>query len=530
MTRPVLAVRDLVISKGSRRLVDGVSFTIERGETLGLIGESGSGKSLTALAMMDLLPPELCCDEGSSIEIDGAALPRHDARAMRALRGRKLAMMFQDPMACLNPFMRIGAQICEMLQVRSMARSGRDQRIAELLQEVELPTACAGRFPHELSGGQQQRVMIAMALAGEPDLVIADEPTSALDATIQAEIVALLARLQRDRGMALLIISHDLAVAGALAHQLVVMHRGQIVEAGPTRRVLDAPQHPYTARLLAARRTLTGWRNSRTCDGTKIVAEAHELALDYPARTLFGQPFRAVEGVTFQLARGRTLGLIGESGSGKSTLASAVAGLRPPVRGQLSILGQTLAQRGASLPRRLRRRCQMVMQNPYGALNPRLRIAEAMAEPLLLGGEPVRSHPARIGAALEDVGLDASAATRYPHQLSGGQRQRVCIARALLCEPQLLICDEVVSALDATVQMQILTLLRSLQDRLNFAMLFIGHDLDTVRWISDEVMVLHKGRVVDHCPAAELDATKDRHQYTRQLLRASLAPIGPLTG
>lgn len=524
MTRPALSVRDLVIAKGARRLVDGVSFTIEQGQTLGLIGESGSGKSLTALAMMGLLPPGLSCDAGSSIEIDGAALPRHDARAMRALRGRKVAMVFQDPMACLNPFMRVGAQIDEMLQVRGLPRSGWGQRTADLLQEVELPAAFAHRFPHELSGGQQQRVMLAMALAGEPDLVIADEPTSALDTTVQAEIVALLGNVQRRRGMALLIITHDLGVAGALAHHLVVMHRGRIVEAGPARVLLEAPQHPYTARLVAARRTLMEEQRNRAPGGEAVV-EAHDVAVDYPARGLFGQPFRAVEGVSFRLARGRTLGLIGESGSGKSTLASAVVGLRPPARGRLGVLGHMLTPAGAPLPRAFRRRCQMVLQNPYGALNPRLSIADAMAEPLMLGGVPVHAHAGRIRAALEDVGLDATAAGRYPHQLSGGQRQRVCIARALLCEPELLVCDEVVSALDAAVQVQVLTLLRNLQDTRGFAMLFIGHDLDMVRWISDDVMILRKGRVVDRCSAAELSATEDRDPYTRRLLTAGLAPI-----
>jgi peptide/nickel transport system ATP-binding protein len=527
MSAPVLALRNLVIANGARRLVDGVSLTLERGRTLGIIGESGSGKSLTALAIIDLLPEGLAIDPASTIEIDGVALPRRDERAMRALRGSKVAIVFQDPMACLNPFMRIGAQIDEVLAKLGQARSLRVRRIEDLLREVDLPdpAALARRYPHELSGGQQQRVMIAMALAGEPDLLIADEPTSALDASVQAEIVALLAAVQRRRQLAMLIITHDLTVAGALAHDLAVMQRGQIVETGPAAAILDAPKHPYTARLVAARSTLLIAASNVRDNAPAPLVEVEGATIDYAGRGLFARPFRAVHDASFRLPPSRTLGIIGESGSGKSTLAMAVAGLRPLAQGSIRLLGQELTSSSRTVPRALRRRCQVVFQNPYGALNPRLAVARALAEPLDLAGVPAREHDGRIAVALQDVGLEAEHGARYPHQLSGGQRQRVCIARALICEPDVLICDEVVSALDMTVQVQILQLLRRLQAERGFAMLFIGHDIEVVRWIADDVLIMNKGRVVDSCPANELTATPARDAYTQHLLSARLKPL-----
>ncbi|MDF2999013.1 MAG: transporter ATP-binding protein [Xanthobacteraceae bacterium] len=527
MNPPALAVRNLVVSKGTRRLVDGISLTLARGRTLGIIGESGSGKSLTALAVTGLLPEGLTVDPAGAIEIDGAALPSRDARALRALRGGKIAMVFQDPMACLNPFMSVGAQIDEVLAKCERARAVRGRRIEELLGEVGLPdpAALARRYPHELSGGQQQRVMLAMALAGQPDILIADEPTSALDASVQADIVALLAELQRRRQLAMLIITHDLAVAGALAHDLCVMHRGQIVEAGPAKTILESPQHPYTSRLVAARRTLDAAEPASGAHTLPPLVEVQDLAVDYAGRGLFAKSFRAVHDASFSLSPGRTLGLLGESGSGKSTVAAAVAGLRPLARGRIRLLGHELTPQSHAVPRTLRRRCQIVFQNPYGALNPRLSIARALAEPLALAGIAPREHAARIAAALQEVGLEPEHRERFPHQLSGGQRQRVCIARALLCEPEVLICDEVVSALDMTVQVQILQLLQKLQNERGFAMLFIGHDIDMVRWISDEVLVMRHGHVVDRCLARDLATTPARDAYTRHLLAARLTPL-----
>ncbi|MCS0502707.1 dipeptide ABC transporter ATP-binding protein [Ancylobacter mangrovi] len=523
---PLLSLRNLVIAKAGRRLVDGVSLEIAAGRTLAVIGESGSGKSLTALTLLGLLPEGLDIDEATRIAVDGREIGPRDERDWRALRGRRIAMVFQDPMACLNPFMRVGEQIDEALRRAGVAsRTERRQRMAERLAEVELPApdTLARRYPHELSGGQQQRVMIAMALAGAPDLLIADEPTSALDASVQAEIVALLARLQARRGLALLIITHDLSVAGALAHEVVVMQRGRIVEAGPAAEVLVRPRDPYTARLVGARRRLDEVAPHRP-DAGRAIVEAEGLCVDYAARRLFGAPHRAVHEAALSLVPGRTVGLLGESGSGKSTLAAALAGLRPLSAGQVRLLGHEVVPGGRPLPRALRRQCQMVFQNPYGALNPRLTIGRALAEPLALMGVPAREREARIALALKEVGLEHEHAARFPHQLSGGQRQRACIARALLCEPRVLICDEVISALDMSVKVQILDLLRRLQQERGFAMLFVGHDIEAVRWIADEVLVMNRGRIVERCAADALDEAHVRDPYTRRLLASRLLP------
>jgi peptide/nickel transport system ATP-binding protein len=524
MTAPLLSLRNLVISVGGRRLVDGVSLDIEAGRTLAIIGESGSGKSLTALSLLGLLPDELVIDPATRLTVEGRPLAPRDERGWRALRGRRIAMVFQDPMACLNPFMRVGAQIDETLRHAGVAAKGeRRARIEARLAEVELPdpAALARRYPHELSGGQQQRVMIAMALAGEPDILIADEPTSALDASVQAEIVALLARLQASRKLALLIITHDLAVAGALGHTIAVMQHGRIVEDGPAAQIIAQPRHPYTARLTSAGRLFADVAAS-PIPLRHVVATAENVSVDYAARRLFGTAFRAVHDVSLSLVAGRTLGLLGESGSGKSTLAATLAGLHAPSTGRIRLLGHVIKPGGKPLPNALRRRCQMVFQNPYGALNPRLTIGRALAEPLALAGVPAPAREERIANGLREVGLDAEHAARYPHQLSGGQRQRACIARALLCDPEVLICDEVISALDMTVKVQILDLLRRLQTERGFAMLFVGHDIEAVRWISDEVLVMHRGRVVESCRSEELDLVQVRDPYTRRLLSTRL--------
>ncbi|MGA0560929.1 dipeptide ABC transporter ATP-binding protein [Ancylobacter sp. VNQ12] len=523
MTETLLCLHNLVVSAAGRRLVDGVSLDLEAGRTLAIIGESGSGKSLTALSLLGLLPEELVIDPTTRIAVEGRPLAPRDERAWRALRGRRIAMVFQDPMACLNPFMRVGTQIDEALQRAGVASPAeRRKRIEARLAEVELPdpAVLARRYPHQLSGGQQQRVMIAMALAGEPDILIADEPTSALDASVQADIVALLARLQAKRRLALLIITHDLAVAGTLGHTIAVMQHGRIVETGPVAEVIGRPRHPYTAHLVSA--------GSRFADvpaptlPRHVVAAAEGVCIDYAARRLFGASFRAVHGASLSLQAGRTVGLLGESGSGKSTLAAALAGLRPLAGGNVRLLGHVIEPGGRPLPNALRRRCQMVFQNPYGALNPRLTLGRALAEPLALAGVPGAERATRIADGLTEVGLSADHAARYPHQLSGGQRQRACIARALLCDPEVLICDEVISALDMTVKVQILELLKRLQAERGFAMLFVGHDIEAVRWISDEVLVMHQGRIVESCRSEELDLVQVRDPYTRRLLSARL--------
>jgi len=506
MTAPLVSLRNLVVTMAGRRLVDGVSLDLEAGRTLALIGESGSGKSLTALSLIGLLPDGLAVDPMTHIAVDGRALAPRDERGWRALRGGRIAMVFQDPMACLNPFMRVGEQIDEALIRAGIAsRAERQRRIEARLAEVELPdpAALARRYPHQLSGGQQQRVMIAMALAGEPDILIADEPTSALDASVQAELVSLLARLQASRRLALLIITHDLAVAGALGHDIAVMQRGRIVETGPAAQIIARPRDPYTVRLIGARRRLAEVAAPQSVERA-VAVEAESVSVDYATGRLFGAPFRAVHGASLRIEAGRTLGLLGESGSGKSTLAAVLAGLRPPSAGRIRLLGHAIEPGGRPLPAALRRRCQMVFQNPYGALNPRLTIGRALAEPLALAGVPAPAQAARIASALREVGLEAEHAARYPHQLSGGQRQRACIARALLCDPQVLICDEVISALDMTVQAQVLMLLRRLVDERGLAMLFISHDLAAVAQLAARVAVMARGRIVEEGPVAEV--------------------------
>ncbi|NVO13090.1 MAG: ABC transporter ATP-binding protein [Rhodoplanes sp.] len=518
---PLLVVRDLSVLAPHGALVRDVAFEVAHGRTLALVGESGSGKSLTALATMGLLPPGLEVGPGTRATFEGAPLALGDEPAMRALRGRRIAMVFQDPMSCLNPFLRIGAQIAEALQRAGLrGATARRQRTLALLGEVELADpAYARRYPHELSGGQQQRVMIAMALAGSPDLLVADEPTSALDTSVQAEVTRLLLRLQDSRGMAMLFITHDLALARTLADEIAVMRTGEIVEAGPAARVLSAPRLAYTERLVSARRILLSAPATERPGSDEPVLAVEGLAVDYPGKGLFGKPLRALAGASFTLARGRTLGLLGESGSGKSTLAAAIVGLRRPAEGRIRLPGCTLTAERPTIPQALRRRCQLVFQNPAGALNPRLTIERLAGEPMRLAGMSRAESRDRVADAIAAVGLDPALLGRYPHQISGGQRQRVCIARALLCEPDLLVCDEAVSALDATVQVQILMLLRRLQQERGFAMLFVGHDPDVVGWIADEVLVMHRGRIVDRCAARDLGAD-DRHEHTRCLLAA----------
>ncbi|QCI68338.1 dipeptide ABC transporter ATP-binding protein [Phreatobacter stygius] len=528
MSTPVLEVRDLVIRSAARVVVDRLSFTLHAGRTLALIGESGSGKSSTAAAIMGLLPAGLSIAPGSHVALDGATLQPDDEAAMRPLRGRAMAMVFQDPMSCLNPTMAVGGQIDEALRRSgSAAASARRVRAAALLEAVELtnPGAVLRRYPHELSGGQQQRVMLAMALAAEPKLLIADEPTSALDASVQADILALLERLQAKFGMAMLFITHDLGAAARLAHDVIVLQAGSAVEQGPARRVLERPDHPYARSLVSVRRMLATPPAPDPID-RPLVLSVDDLRFDYPARRLFDRRFRALDGVSLTLAAGKTLGILGESGSGKSTLAGLVAGLVQGASGDIRLFGTSLAAHGFRMPPALRPRCQIVFQNPYGALNPRLTVEAAMREPLqLLRIGSAAEHRTSIIETLEAVGLGAEHLGCYPHQLSGGQRQRICIARALLSKPDLLVCDEIVSALDATIQVQVLTTLKRLQQERGFAMLFIGHDIEVVRWVADDIAVMHLGRVVDHGPAARV-VSQPSGAYARHLM-ASVASGKP---
>lgn len=518
--RPILDIADLDITIAGRRVVRDLSLTIAPGETLALIGESGSGKSMTAAAIMGLLPPGAQIGERARLRFDGELLAPQDEAAMRPLRGLAMSMVFQDPMSCLNPFMTVAGQVDEALRrLGGEAAAPRRARLLELLSMVELddPEMIARRYPHELSGGQQQRMMLAMALAARPRLLIADEPTSALDATVQAEILALLKSLQRSHGNALLFITHDLTAAAELAHRIVVMQAGRVVERGPTATILRDPCEDYTRRLVSTRRLLASPPlGSPPKPDAQPVLQIVELVHDYPAKRLFSRPFRSLHGVSLSIAPGETLGVLGESGSGKSTMARLAIGLARPTTGSVRLFGTEIA--GLSrLDRSLRRRCQVIFQNPYGALNPRLTIEAAMREPLELLGLSDAGDRARITAALEDVRLGPEHLSRYPHQLSGGQRQRVCIARALLSEPELLICDEVVSALDATVQMQVVAMLKALQARRGFAMMFVGHDIEIVRWVSDRIAVMHRGRIVEEGPAMAI-VEAPREPYTQKLM------------
>jgi peptide/nickel transport system ATP-binding protein len=519
----LLEISGLSIAFGGRAVVEDVALSLPRGRTLGLVGESGSGKSLTALAVMGLLPEAARLDPRARIVFDGSDIAGLPERAMRGVRGRRIGIVFQDPMACLNPFMPVGRQIAEAARAHlGLSAEAARARARALLEEVGLPEPDRrlGAYPHELSGGQQQRVMLASALAADPDLLIADEATTALDATIQHEILKLLRGLQARREMAMLFISHDLGVVAAMADETAVMRNGRIVESGPTRDVLMRPRESYTRALIDARRRLSAAPGPSSAAGAPVVG-ARNLRIAYRRRLGLGPPCVAVEAASFGLERGRTLGLVGESGSGKSSIARALVSLVRPVSGELRILGQSLSETGWRAPRSLRGRRQIVFQNPLGALNPRMTVERLLLEPLdsAAGAGAARR---RLVALLEEVGLCERHLARYPHELSGGQRQRVCIARALLSDPELLICDEVVSSLDVTTQAQVVALLARLQAERGFAMLFIAHDLEVVGALAHDVAVMRGGRIVEHGPARAV-LTVPQDAYAASLVAAMRA-------
>ena len=527
---PLVRVRDLAVDFASGgetvRAVSGVSFDIGRGETVALVGESGSGKSVTALSILQLLPYPVASHPSGSIEVDGVDTVRASGRVLRRLRGNRVSMIFQEPMTSLNPLHTIGRQVAEALTLhRGLSRHRARARARELLEMVALG-ATARRldaFPHELSGGQRQRVMIAMALACEPDLLIADEPTTALDVTVQAQILALLAGLQRRLGMALLLITHDLAIVRRIADRVCVMRGGAIVEEGPADRIFQAPAHAYTRALLAAEPAGAplpddgaGADEALACDDLKV----HFPIKAGVIRRTVGH-VKAVDGVTLSLRPGRTVGVVGESGSGKTTLALALLRLVAST-GPILFEGRPIQGLTFRRMRPLRRRMQIVFQDPFGSLSPRMTVRQIVEEGLKVHGF-ARAAGARdpVGEALEEVGLEPAMRNRYPHEFSGGQRQRIAIARALVLKPRLLVLDEPTSALDMSVQAQIVDLLRVLQARHRLAYLFISHDLKVVRALCHEVIVLREGRVVEHGSARALFASP-RTDYTRALLAAAL--------
>ena len=534
--RPLVELDNLTVDyptrRGPVRAVDGISLTVERGSVLGIVGESGSGKSTVGYALMGLTQASNAAVAGTLRfqDTDLLALP---ARDWRRLRGARMSMVFQDAMSTLNPVMRVGDQIAEVFRWHCPDMPGRERsaRALDLLERVGIQEA--GRrmkaYPHELSGGMRQRAVIAAAIALEPALIIADEPTTALDVTVQAQILALLRDLIREKQTALIFISHDLGVVSDVCERVAVMQDGRIVEHGPTAAILQAPTHPYTRRLLDARpRFGRGHAAAAQPGGSatsgKPLLEIRDLTVEFPLPAgPFEKPrrIRAVDGVTFTLHEGEAFGLVGESGSGKSTIGRVVARLLTPTSGTLAFAGEDwLALRGAALDRR-RRAVQMVFQSPYASLDPRWRIVNILGEPLrsyrvLLDRAGIHRRAAEL---METVGLDPAWLERYPHQFSGGQRQRIAIARALALEPRLLIADEPVSALDVSSQDQILKLLRTIRAETGLAMLFISHDLSVIDHLCETVAVLEKGKLVD------IGSTRDvfrhsKNRYTRALIDA----------
>ncbi|MBL6081541.1 ABC transporter ATP-binding protein [Belnapia sp. T18] len=524
MSAPLLAVEDLTLAFGPRPVVRNLSFTLRRGETLALVGESGSGKSLSALSTLRLLPPAARILSGR-ITLDGTDVLAADERALQRLRGGVAGMVFQEPMTSLNPLHGIGRQVGEAVTLhRPLAGAALRARVLELLRIAGLPRAeeRIAAYPHQLSGGQRQRVMIAAALANDPKLLIADEPTTALDVTIQAQILQLLADLKARLGMAMLLITHDLAIVRRHADRVVVMRDGEAVEQDVAAALFAAPQHPYTRMLLA---TQPHGRPAPIAAGAPLVAEAEAVRVHFPIRRglLRRQvgAVKAVDGVSLAVREGETLGLVGESGSGKTTLGLALLRLEGS-QGAIRFEGQDIQPLSRRALRPLRRRMQIVFQDPYGSLSPRLSAGEIVGEGLEVH-EPGLARAAREAAvadALEEVGLDPAMSGRYPHEFSGGQRQRIAIARALVLKPRLLVLDEPTSALDVTVQAQVVELLRALQARHRLAYLFISHDLRVVRALAHRIIVLKDGRVVEEGEAEQL-ATAPREPYTRALMAAA---------
>ncbi len=526
---PLLEVRDLSVSFGGGerevRAVRGVSFSIGKGETLALVGESGSGKSVTALSILQLLPYPFASHPTGSVTFEGEELVGAGDRKMRRLRGDRIAMVFQEPMTSLNPLHTVEKQVGEVLSVhRGLKPMAARARVLELLNLVGLPDAESrlGAYPHQLSGGQRQRVMIAMALANEPDLLIADEPTTALDVTIQAQILQLLADLKDRLGMSLLLITHDLGIVRRLADRVCVMTQGEIVEEGETERLFAAPRHEYTRHLLAAE---PKGAPHEAGAGAPVVMEADDLRVWFPIkrgllRRVVGY-IKAVDGVSVRVREGHTVGVVGESGSGKTTLALGMLRLERS-EGPVRFAGRNIDGLGWNELRPLRGQMQIVFQDPYSSLSPRLTIGQIVEEGLRvhhLGGSRDERR-SLISQTLREVGLDPETQDRYPHEFSGGQRQRVAIARAMVLKPRFVVLDEPTSALDMSVQAQIVDLLRELQARHHLAYMFISHDLRVVKALADEVIVMRAGKVVEQGTARAI-FEDPREPYTRALMAAA---------
>ncbi|OUV12085.1 MAG: microcin ABC transporter ATP-binding protein [Alphaproteobacteria bacterium TMED87] len=522
-SRPVLIVDNLSVSFRGETAVRNISFEIGRGETLALVGESGSGKSVTALSILQLLPYPIATHPSGSVRVDGFETMGASNHVMRNIRGSKVTMIFQEPMTSLNPLHRIEKQIGEILFVhRGLKLKESRGRILDLLKLVGLQNAeeKMRSFPHELSGGQRQRVMIAMALANEPDLLIADEPTTALDVTIQAQILELLKELQESLGMAMLLITHDLGVVRRMADRVCVMTQGAIVETGECATVFESPQHEYTRHLLDAepKGHPLGTKNSENLLKCDLLNVKFPLAKGFFYTTKYLQ---AVNNVSLSVPRGQTLGIVGESGSGKTTLGMAILRLVKS-EGDIFLEGNNLSVMKSRELRPFRKDMQIVFQDPFGSLSPRLSIHQIIEEGLMVHEKNLseKQRRDRVAAALKEVGLDESAQDRYPHEFSGGQRQRIAIARALILKPKLVILDEPTSALDMSVQAQIVDLLRGLQSRHNLTYLFISHDLKVVRALSNQVIVMKDGVIVESGSSDQI-FEEPKTEYTRALISAA---------
>ncbi len=550
----MLKVENLSVQFGNITVLKGVSFTLAKGEILGVVGESGSGKSITSLTLMGLLPPQANIENGSAqiAFSDGFSqdLLTLDEKGFQKIRGRRIAMIFQEPLTCLNPSMKCGKQLLEAVQLTSsLGKTGAKKRSIDLLEEMQLPNPqkVYNSYPHQLSGGQKQRVMIAMALSGKPELLIADEPTTALDVTVQKGLIELLKSLREKYQMGMIFISHDLGLIKEIADRVLILQHGNIVEQGLVNQIFESPQKPYTKGLLACRppisykphRLLTvedflngdfekkiGKKDiAKSLVNSPLIYSAKNIVTSFiTKRNFLGNPlnqFKAVNDVSLELFEGETLGIVGESGSGKTTLGRTLLNLIKNQSGSISYKGVYLSQMDRQFSKDFRKEVQLIFQDPYSSLNPRKTIGQAISEPLKVHGlcKTKDERKARVLELLNKVALPADSYYRYPHEFSGGQRQRIVIARALALNPKVIICDEIVSALDVSVQAQVLNLLKDLKEQLNLTLLFISHDLAVVKYISDRIIVLKNGELMETGTSDEI-FHHPKTDYTKNLIES----------